>query len=122
MGKLKHKGSIKELKYYTLIEGELYRRLPRGILSRCISKKEGKLKLKELHNQICGVVEKTSPYRRIQRMGVLLAQHEQSSCNCTRKVPKLSTLSGQKGKLCCIHYERLEDPIYGIIDVRDLAS
>lgn len=55
-------------------------------------------------------------------MGVLLAQHEQSSCNCTRKVPKLSTLSGQKGKLCCIRYERLEDPICGILDVRDLAS
>ena len=27
-------GSIKELKDYTLIERELYRRLPRGILSR----------------------------------------------------------------------------------------
>ena len=38
-------GSIKELKEYALIEGELYRRLPGGILSRCINEKEGKLRL-----------------------------------------------------------------------------
>ena len=43
-------GSIKELRVYTLIEGELYRRLPGGILSRCINKKEGKLRLEELHS------------------------------------------------------------------------
>ena len=62
------KGNIKELKDYTLIERELYRRLPRGILSRCINEKEGKLKLEELHTQACGIVEKISLYRRMQRM------------------------------------------------------
>ena len=35
-------GIIKELKEYALIEGELYRRLPGGILSKCINGKEGK--------------------------------------------------------------------------------
>ena len=50
MEKLGLEGSIKELKDYTLIEGELYKRLPRGILSRCIIEKEGKLRLEELHN------------------------------------------------------------------------
>ena len=45
-------GSIKELKDHTLIEGELYKRLPGGILPRCINKKEGKLRLEELHSQI----------------------------------------------------------------------
>ena len=69
IGKLEHGGSIKELKDYTLIEGELYRRLPGGILSRCINEKEGKLKLEELHSQVCGVVEKISLYRRMQRIG-----------------------------------------------------
>ena len=39
IGKLGHEGSIKELKDYTLIEGELYRRLPGGIQSRCINEK-----------------------------------------------------------------------------------
>ena len=62
-------GSIKELRDYTLIEGELYRRLPGGILSRCINEKEGKLRLEELHTQACGVAEKISLYRRIQRIG-----------------------------------------------------
>ena len=71
-GKMKksgHEGSIKELKDYTLIEGELYKRLPRGILSRYINEKEGKMRLEELHSQVCGVAEKISLYRRMQRMG-----------------------------------------------------
>ena len=63
------RGNIKELMDYTQIEGELYRRLLGGILSRCITEKEGKLKLEELHNQACGIAEKVSLYRRMQRMG-----------------------------------------------------
>ena len=62
-------GSIKKLKEYALIEGELYRRLPEGILSRCIHKKEGKLRLEKLHTQVCGIVEKINLYRRMQGMG-----------------------------------------------------
>ena len=64
-----YRGSIKELRDYTLIKGELYRRLPRGILSQCINEKEGKLRLEELHSQTCGVIEKISLYRRMQHMG-----------------------------------------------------
>ena len=69
IGKLGHEGSIKELKDYTLIEGELYKRLPEGFLSRCINEKERKLRLEELHSQVCGIVEKISLYRRMQHMG-----------------------------------------------------
>ena len=65
IGKLEHERSIKELKDYTLIEGELYRRLPGGILSRCINEKERNIRLEELHNQACGIVEKISLYRRM---------------------------------------------------------
>ena len=61
--------NIKELKDYTQIEGELYRRLLGGILSSCINKKEGKLKLEELHTQACGVAEKVSLYKRMQSIG-----------------------------------------------------
>lgn len=67
--KLEHNKSIKELKDYTLIEGELYRRLLRGILSRCFNEKEGKSKLEELHSQVYGVVETISLYWRLQRIG-----------------------------------------------------
>ena len=63
------RGSIKELRDYTLIKGELYRRLPGGILSRCINKKEGKLRLEELHTQACEIAEKISLYRRMQHIG-----------------------------------------------------
>jgi len=66
---LEHGGSIKELKDYTLIKGELYRRIPGEILSRCINEKERKLRLEELHSQACGIVEKVSLYRRMQHMG-----------------------------------------------------
>ena len=40
MKKAEPEGKIKELKDYTQIEGELYRRLLGGILSRCINEKE----------------------------------------------------------------------------------
>ena len=63
------RGNIKELMDYTQIEGELYRRLLGGILSKCITKKEGKSKLKELHAQAYGVAEKVSLYKRMQHMG-----------------------------------------------------
>ena len=62
-------GNIKELKDYTLIEGELYRRLPGGILSRCINEKERKLRLEKLHTQVYKIAEKISLYRRMQHMG-----------------------------------------------------
>ena len=64
-----YEGSIKKLRDYTLIKGELYMRLPKGILSQCINEKEGKLRLEELHSQTCGVTEKISLYRRMQHMG-----------------------------------------------------
>ena len=66
---MKQGGSIKELKDYTLIEGELYKRLFRGILSRFISEKKGKMRLEELHGQACGIAKKISLYNRMQRMG-----------------------------------------------------
>ena len=69
MKEARPEGSIKELKDYTLIERELYMRLPRGILSRCINEKEGKLRLEELHTQVCRVAEKINLYRRMQCMG-----------------------------------------------------
>ena len=69
MKKAGPRGSIRELRDYTLIEGELYKRLPEGILSRYINKKEGKLRLEELHTQACRTAEKISLYRRMQRMG-----------------------------------------------------
>ena len=38
-------------------------------MSRCINEKEGKLRLEKLHTQVCGIAEKISLYKRMQRMG-----------------------------------------------------
>ena len=45
---------LKEIKDYTLISGDLYRRLPGRVLARCISIEEAKEKLSEVHEKTCG--------------------------------------------------------------------
>ena len=60
---------FKEIKDYTLISGELYRRLPGGVLTHCISIQEAKRKLIEVHEKICEDGGGISLYRRLQRLG-----------------------------------------------------
>uniref|UniRef100_A0A2N9INK7 Integrase catalytic domain-containing protein n=1 Tax=Fagus sylvatica TaxID=28930 RepID=A0A2N9INK7_FAGSY len=60
---------LKEIKEYTLISGDLYRRLPKGVLARCISLKEAKERLLEIHEKTCGDGGAISLYRRLQRLG-----------------------------------------------------
>ncbi|XP_075644429.1 uncharacterized protein LOC142615578 [Castanea sativa] len=60
---------LKALKDYTLVGGELYRRMLGGILSRCVGKKKAQRKLKEMHEKTCGSCGKISLYRRLQRAG-----------------------------------------------------
>ena len=76
-------GSIKELRDYILIEGESYRRLPGGILSRCINEKEEKLRLEEL--QAYGIVKKISLYRRMQRIGYYWPNMNKEAANIQEK-------------------------------------
>ena len=56
---------LREIKNYTLIFGDLYRRLPRGVLARCISIEEAKERLPELHEKTCGDGGAISLYRRL---------------------------------------------------------
>jgi hypothetical protein len=60
---------LREIKDYTLISGDLYKRLPEGVLVRCISLEEAKEKLPEVHEKTCGDGGTTSLYRRLQRLG-----------------------------------------------------
>jgi ribonuclease HI len=60
---------LREIKDYTLISGDLYRRLPEGVLARCISIEEEKEKLSEVHEKTCGDGGAISLYRRLQRLG-----------------------------------------------------
>ena len=45
---------LKVLKDYTLVRGELYCRMPGGVLSRCMGQEEAQRKLKEAHDKTCG--------------------------------------------------------------------
>uniref|UniRef100_A0A2N9HA43 Integrase catalytic domain-containing protein n=1 Tax=Fagus sylvatica TaxID=28930 RepID=A0A2N9HA43_FAGSY len=60
---------LREIKDYTLISGDLYRRLPGGVLARCISLEEAKERLPEIHETTCGDGGAISLYRRLQRLG-----------------------------------------------------
>ena len=60
---------LKVLKDYALVRGELYRRMPGGVLSRCVAQEEAQRKLKEVHDQTCGSCGEISLYCRLQRAG-----------------------------------------------------
>ena len=60
---------IKILKDYALVRGELYRRMPGGVLSRCVGQEEAQRKLKEVHDKTCRSCGEINLYRRLQRVG-----------------------------------------------------
>ena len=60
---------LREIKDCTLVSGDLYRKLPGGVLARCINIKEAKEKLLEVHEKTCGDGGAVSLYRRLQRLG-----------------------------------------------------
>uniref|UniRef100_A0A2N9I1I7 Integrase catalytic domain-containing protein n=1 Tax=Fagus sylvatica TaxID=28930 RepID=A0A2N9I1I7_FAGSY len=47
------RADLKTLKDYVLIAGDLYRRLPGGVLARCVSLQEAAKKLTEVHEKSC---------------------------------------------------------------------
>ena len=63
------KDLLKILKDYALMAGELYKKLPGGVLARCLSPSESTKRLKEIHENSCGPSGSVSLYRRLQRLG-----------------------------------------------------
>ena len=57
------------LKDYTLIRDQLYIRLLREILARCLGKKEATKRLLDIHAKTCRHGKSISLYRRLQRIG-----------------------------------------------------
>ena len=51
------------------MKGELYCRMPGGILLRCVEHKETQRKLEEVHNRTCGFYGEVSLYQRLQKAG-----------------------------------------------------
>nr|XP_023897501.1 uncharacterized protein LOC112009400 [Quercus suber] len=60
---------LKVLKDYALVKGELYCRMPGGVLARCVRPEEAQRKFKEVHDKTCGSCGDVSLYRRLQRAG-----------------------------------------------------
>ena len=60
---------LKTFKDYVLIAGVLYRRLPGGVLARCVSLREAARKLIEVQEKSCEFSDGVSLYRRLQRLG-----------------------------------------------------
>ncbi|XP_023870825.2 uncharacterized protein LOC111983392 [Quercus suber] len=59
------KDHSKVLKDYALMAGELYKKLPGGVLARCLSLGESTKRLKEVHEKTCGSSDFASLYRRL---------------------------------------------------------
>ena len=57
------------LKDYAMMRGALYRRMPGGVLSRCVGQDEAQKKLKEIHDKTCGSCGEVNLCRRFQRAG-----------------------------------------------------
>ena len=60
---------LKVLKNYAFMRGELYRRMPGRVLSRCVGQDEAQRKLKEVHDKTCGSCGEVSLYCKLQRPG-----------------------------------------------------
>ena len=60
---------MKTLKDYTLVKGELYRKMPGGILSRCVGQEKAQRKLKEVHGRTCRFYGEISLHRTLQKAG-----------------------------------------------------
>ena len=56
---------LKLLKDFSMMRGELYRRMPGGVLSRCVGQDEAQKKLKELYDKTYGSYGEVSLYRRL---------------------------------------------------------
>uniref|UniRef100_A0A2N9FYK3 RNase H type-1 domain-containing protein n=1 Tax=Fagus sylvatica TaxID=28930 RepID=A0A2N9FYK3_FAGSY len=84
---------LKVLKDYVLIAGDLYRRLPGGVLARCVSLQEAARKLTEVHERCCELRDGVSLYRRLQRLGYFWPSMSKEAANqpSSNRLKKLAT-------------------------------
>ena len=58
---------LKVLKDYALVGGELYWKMPGGVLSRCVGQEEAQRKLKKVHDKSCRFCGKVNFYHKLQK-------------------------------------------------------
>ncbi|XP_008232131.1 PREDICTED: uncharacterized protein LOC103331291 [Prunus mume] len=87
------KGSdIKELKDYGIILEELYKRLPGGILTRCIGTIEARVKLQKVHEVTYNLELIISLYRRLQHKGYYWPEMRKQAAEMQANCPKCATI------------------------------
>lgn len=62
-------GGLKELKEYVLLAGDWYKRLPGGVLARCVGEEEARRRMEEVHKEICEIYTVVILYCKLQRRG-----------------------------------------------------
>ncbi|XP_024156336.1 uncharacterized protein LOC112164363 [Rosa chinensis] len=98
MAQLDKEDRLRTLGDYSLIFGELYKRLPGGVLARCVDEKEAQRRLQEVHEATCGVEQVVSLYRRLQRRGYYWPDMKKQAAETQLSCSKCSsTLSEQEG-------------------------
>ncbi|CAL8151429.1 unnamed protein product [Prunus armeniaca] len=90
--KLGEESSIKDLRDYVTIFGELYRRLPGGVLTRCVGMAEARRRLQEVHDATCGLEPVISLYRRLQRKGYYWPEMKKQAAELQSDCPTCSTI------------------------------
>ena len=78
---------LKVLKDFVLISRDLYRRLPGGILARCVSLQEGTKKLQEVHEKSCELEGGVSLCRRLQCLGYFWPDMSKEAADLQRHCP-----------------------------------
>ncbi|CAL2247455.1 unnamed protein product [Prunus armeniaca] len=84
--------SIKDLKDYVIIFEELYRRLPGGVLTRCVGVEEARRRLQEVHDATCSLEPVISLYRRLQRKGYYWPEMKRQAAELQSNCPTCSTI------------------------------
>ncbi|XP_021833842.1 uncharacterized protein LOC110773621 [Prunus avium] len=84
--------NIKDLKDYVVIFRELYRRLPGGILTRCIGLTEARRRLQEVHEATCNLEPIISLYRCLQCKGYYWPEMKKQAAGVQTNCPKCATI------------------------------
>ena len=78
---------LKVLKDFILASGDLYRKLPRVVLARCVSFQEGTRKLEEVHEKSCKFNGGVSFCHRLQRLGYFWPDMSKEAADLQRHWP-----------------------------------
>ena len=78
----------KQLLDYTLVAGELYKRLPRRVLAKCVNLEEAAKRLSEVHERTYRVENEIPLYRHLQRLGYFWPDMKTQASEVQSQCPK----------------------------------